>query len=283
MLVSCLLPGCRGDNGTRGSGDLNVTPLSADTVRVGQQVTARTFSREDRQRYRRKVRSSLDVFARMLSEARFHPEQRSFGLEIELNLTDDHGDPALVNAAALEAIADAGVPDRAGAVQCRDQHPAASARGPGVLRARARCARQPQQRRGAFAHGRRAHDADRDPADDRPTAPQRGVVQLQSSLPAAERADLRGARGGPRDLDRRAWSAWRSTPTRSLPRLPAPASSCISRSSPTGSPRTGTRRRRSPGSRSRSRRTRRSSMARSCGARRASPCSNRPPTRARRS
>jgi hypothetical protein len=42
----------------------------------------------------------------MLSESRFHPERRSFGLEIELNLTDDAGDPALANAAALEAIAD---------------------------------------------------------------------------------------------------------------------------------------------------------------------------------
>jgi hypothetical protein len=73
---------------------------------VGQQVAARTFSREDRQRYRLKVRASLDVFARMLAEARFHPERRSFGLEIELNLTDDAGDPALINAAALEAIAD---------------------------------------------------------------------------------------------------------------------------------------------------------------------------------
>jgi gamma-glutamylcysteine synthetase len=75
-------------------------------VGVGQQVAARTFSREDRQRYRRKVRACLDVFARMLSEARFNPERRSFGLEIELNLTDDAGDPALVNAVALEAIAD---------------------------------------------------------------------------------------------------------------------------------------------------------------------------------
>ncbi len=73
---------------------------------MGQQVAARTFSREDRQRYRRKVRACLDVFARMLSEARFHPERRSFGLEVELNLTDDAGEPALVNAAALEAIAD---------------------------------------------------------------------------------------------------------------------------------------------------------------------------------
>jgi hypothetical protein len=73
---------------------------------MGQQVAARVFSREDRQRYREKVRANLDVFARMLAEARFDPEVRSFGLEIELNLTDDAGDPALVNAAALEAIAD---------------------------------------------------------------------------------------------------------------------------------------------------------------------------------
>jgi Glutamate-cysteine ligase family 2(GCS2) len=85
---------------------LNVTGLFPDTVRVGQQVAAKTFSREDRQRYRRKVRACLDVFARMLSEARFHPERRSFGMEIELNLTDDAGDPAFANAAALEAIAD---------------------------------------------------------------------------------------------------------------------------------------------------------------------------------
>jgi hypothetical protein len=85
---------------------LYVTTPCTDTVRVGQQVAARTFTREDRQRYRRKVRACLDVFARMLSEARFHPERRSFGLEIELNLTNDAGDPALVNAAALQAIAD---------------------------------------------------------------------------------------------------------------------------------------------------------------------------------
>jgi hypothetical protein len=68
---------------------------------MGQEVAAKVFSREDRQRYREKVRSNLDVFARMLAEARFDPEVRSFGLEIELNLTDDAGDPALVNAAAL--------------------------------------------------------------------------------------------------------------------------------------------------------------------------------------
>ena len=66
----------------------------------------RVFSGADRQRYRQKVRACLDVFARLLAEARFDSERRSFGLEIELNLTDEAGDPAMVNAAALEAIAD---------------------------------------------------------------------------------------------------------------------------------------------------------------------------------
>jgi hypothetical protein len=74
---------------------------------VGQEVSATVFSREDRQRYRQKVRTCLDVFARMLREARFDSELRSVGLEIELNLTDEQGDPAMVNARALEAIADA--------------------------------------------------------------------------------------------------------------------------------------------------------------------------------
>jgi hypothetical protein len=74
---------------------------------VGQEVSAAVFSREDRQRYRQKVRTCLDVFARMLREARFDSERRSVGLEIELNLTDEQGDPAMVNARALEAIADA--------------------------------------------------------------------------------------------------------------------------------------------------------------------------------
>src|SRR5919205_621808 len=73
---------------------------------MGEEVTAAEFSREDRQRYREKVRRSLDVFARMLAEARFDAEHRSIGLEIELNLTDEAGDPAMKNAAALEAIAD---------------------------------------------------------------------------------------------------------------------------------------------------------------------------------
>src|SRR5436853_200362 len=41
---------------------------------MGEDVTATVFSREDRQRYRQKVKRCLDVFARMLGEARFDAE-----------------------------------------------------------------------------------------------------------------------------------------------------------------------------------------------------------------
>ena len=73
---------------------------------MGQDVDAREFSREDRTLYRAKVRRCLDVFARMLSERDFSFEHAHVGIEIEFNLVDDHGDPALKNAEALEAIAD---------------------------------------------------------------------------------------------------------------------------------------------------------------------------------
>src|SRR4051794_41147091 len=73
---------------------------------MGDEVADTTFSRENRQRYRDKVKLNLDVFARMLAESRFDPDRRSIGLEIELNLTEETGDPALANAHVLELIAD---------------------------------------------------------------------------------------------------------------------------------------------------------------------------------
>ena len=72
---------------------------------MGQDVDAREFSREDRTLYRAKVRRCLDVFARMLSEYDLSFEHTHVGIEIEFNLVDDKGDPALKNAEALEAIA----------------------------------------------------------------------------------------------------------------------------------------------------------------------------------
>jgi len=73
---------------------------------MGQEVETRVFTREDRTRHREKVRQCLDVFERMLREARFETGKPTTGLEIELNLIDAKCDPALKNAEALEAIAD---------------------------------------------------------------------------------------------------------------------------------------------------------------------------------
>lgn len=73
---------------------------------MGQDVERREFTREDRTRYREKVRQCLDVFARMLRESRFDVERPMTGLEVELNLVDGACNPAMKNAEVLEAIAD---------------------------------------------------------------------------------------------------------------------------------------------------------------------------------
>jgi hypothetical protein len=73
---------------------------------MGQDVDEREFSRDDRTRYRAKVRRCLDVFARMLGEHDFSFETAHAGIEIELNLVDDDGNPALKGIEVLEAIAD---------------------------------------------------------------------------------------------------------------------------------------------------------------------------------
>jgi len=72
---------------------------------MGEEVEQQEFSRADRTQHREKVRRNLDVFARMLREARFDTDDPMTGLEVELNLVDDKGDPALKNAEVLEAIA----------------------------------------------------------------------------------------------------------------------------------------------------------------------------------
>ncbi|MGH3645846.1 MAG: glutamate-cysteine ligase family protein [Micromonosporaceae bacterium] len=72
---------------------------------MGEEVQPRTYSREDRQRYRQKVRRCLDVFALMLNDFRFDTDKPLTGLEIELNLIDGEADPAMKNAEVLEHIA----------------------------------------------------------------------------------------------------------------------------------------------------------------------------------
>jgi hypothetical protein len=73
---------------------------------MGKEVDLQEFTRADRTQYREKVRRCLDVFARMLREARFDVENPMTGMEIEFNLVDDDGRPSLKSAEALEKIAD---------------------------------------------------------------------------------------------------------------------------------------------------------------------------------
>ncbi len=72
---------------------------------MGADVDQQEFTRADRTRYREKVRRNLDVFARMLRESRFDYDDPMTGLEIELNLVDDHAEPALRNSEVLAEIA----------------------------------------------------------------------------------------------------------------------------------------------------------------------------------
>jgi hypothetical protein len=73
---------------------------------MGRDVVAVTVSREDRRRYRDKVRRCLDVLARMLRESQFEFDRPHVGLEIELNLVDEHGEPLMRNGEVLDAIAE---------------------------------------------------------------------------------------------------------------------------------------------------------------------------------
>ncbi|MEU0247988.1 glutamate--cysteine ligase [Streptomyces sp. NPDC006235] len=73
---------------------------------MGRDVPALVFTREDRRRYRAKMQTGLEVLARMLRESSFESERPRVGLEIELNLVDDHGLPAMRSTDVLQAIAD---------------------------------------------------------------------------------------------------------------------------------------------------------------------------------
>ena len=73
---------------------------------MGRDVPSIHVTQQDRRAYREKVRRCLDVLARMLLESRFDTEPRQLGVEMELNLVDAHGMPAMTNTAVLAAIAD---------------------------------------------------------------------------------------------------------------------------------------------------------------------------------
>jgi gamma-glutamyl:cysteine ligase YbdK (ATP-grasp superfamily) len=72
---------------------------------MGRDLESATFTREQRQRYRDKVKTCLDVFEQMLATRSFDFDEPLTGMEIELNLVDGDYRPTMDNAEVLAAIA----------------------------------------------------------------------------------------------------------------------------------------------------------------------------------
>lgn len=77
---------------------------------MGTEVSVRTFTREDRRLFRKKVQACVDAVERMLHEGLFvdasEPPQPLLGMEIEFNLVRDDMSPAMCNLEVLQAIDD---------------------------------------------------------------------------------------------------------------------------------------------------------------------------------
>lgn len=73
---------------------------------MGDAVERTEFTREDRARFRRKVRTDMDALGRMLADEAFAAAEPQLGMEVELNLVDADMAPAMANAEVLDAIAD---------------------------------------------------------------------------------------------------------------------------------------------------------------------------------
>lgn len=72
---------------------------------MGRDIEATTYTREQRQRYREKVKTCLDVFEQMLATSTFEFNEPTTGMEIELNLVDSDYQPKMDNDEVLAAIA----------------------------------------------------------------------------------------------------------------------------------------------------------------------------------
>lgn len=71
---------------------------------MGQDIDDITFTRDDRARYREKVKHCLEVLRQMLDEGRFEIERKLVGVEVELYIIDDQAQPLNVNAELLEKL-----------------------------------------------------------------------------------------------------------------------------------------------------------------------------------
>jgi gamma-glutamyl:cysteine ligase YbdK (ATP-grasp superfamily) len=71
---------------------------------VGRDIDEVRFTREDRQRYREKVKRNLAVLREMLEAGLFELERKLIGVEVEFYVVDEQGDPRNVNAELLSRL-----------------------------------------------------------------------------------------------------------------------------------------------------------------------------------
>ncbi len=72
---------------------------------MGQQIERTTFTNEDRQNYRNKVKANLEVLNTMLQRDMFERERKLAGLEMEFYVVDADGQPANANSELLQLLA----------------------------------------------------------------------------------------------------------------------------------------------------------------------------------
>jgi gamma-glutamyl:cysteine ligase YbdK (ATP-grasp superfamily) len=71
---------------------------------VGRDIEEVRFTREDRQRFREKVKRDLGALRRMLDEGRFERERKLIGVEVEFYVVDGDGEPTMINEELLSRL-----------------------------------------------------------------------------------------------------------------------------------------------------------------------------------
>src|SRR6266508_1578531 len=74
---------------------------------MGRDIETTEFTREDRLRYRQKVKADLAALRELVDSGRFETSRRTCGVEMEVYVTDRAGSAASINALLLERIASA--------------------------------------------------------------------------------------------------------------------------------------------------------------------------------
>ncbi|MDQ3538298.1 MAG: glutamate--cysteine ligase, partial [Actinomycetota bacterium] len=71
---------------------------------MGRDIETTEFTREDRTRYREKVKANLAALRELIDAGAFETGRRTIGVEMEVYITDADGNAAPVNAKLLERI-----------------------------------------------------------------------------------------------------------------------------------------------------------------------------------